>query len=200
MAVKGTLVRWNGDKGFGFVRCDMDQKEYFVHISAFPRDGVPPRLNESLSFEIGAGRDGRPRAESVRRAGSSVPPRVLHPHRAPSTPQAQRHPKPRSSRPRFTSLLMSVALLAGGYLAAKPFLSGHGSHPIAQVSQANSSGGDEQQEVRVDVATSRFRCDGRQFCSQMQSLEEAQFFLDNCPNTKLDGNYDGEPCEAQFGQ
>lgn len=36
MAVKGTLVRWNGDKGFGFVRCDMDQKEYFVHISAFP--------------------------------------------------------------------------------------------------------------------------------------------------------------------
>lgn len=42
MAVKGTLVRWNGDKGFGFVRCDMDQKEYFVHISAFPRDGVPP--------------------------------------------------------------------------------------------------------------------------------------------------------------
>ena len=28
MAFKGTLVRWNGDKGFGFVRCDMDQKEY----------------------------------------------------------------------------------------------------------------------------------------------------------------------------
>lgn len=48
MAVKGTLVRWNGDKGFGFVRCDMDQKEYFVHISAFPRDGVPPRLNEKI--------------------------------------------------------------------------------------------------------------------------------------------------------
>jgi hypothetical protein len=33
----------------------------------------------------------------------------------------------------------------------------------------------------------------------MGSYEEAKFFLDNCPNTKLDGNHDGEPCEAQFG-
>ena len=199
MAVKGTLVRWNGDKGFGFVRCDMDQKEYFVHISAFPRDGVPPRLNESLSFEIGAGRDGRPRAESVRRAGSSVPPRVLHPHRAPSTPQAQRRPKPRSSRPRFTSLLMSVALLAGGYWAAKPLLSGQDTQPTAQMSQVNSSAVDEQQDDNLDVAASQFSCDGRTYCSEMGSYEEAKFFLDNCPNTKLDGNHDGEPCEAQFG-
>ncbi len=46
---------------------------------------------------------------------------------------------------------------------------------------------------------SSFRCDGRQYCSQMSSLAEAQFFLKNCPDTKMDGNHDGEPCEQQFG-
>ena len=40
-----------------------------------------------------------------------------------------------------------------------------------------------------------FRCDGRQHCSQMTSRAEAEFFVQNCPNTKMDGDYDGIPCE-----
>ncbi|BBB25570.1 excalibur calcium-binding domain-containing protein [Amphritea japonica] len=46
---------------------------------------------------------------------------------------------------------------------------------------------------------SNYRCDGRQHCSQMGSLAEAEFFLRNCPNTKMDGDHDGKPCERQFG-
>ena len=45
-----------------------------------------------------------------------------------------------------------------------------------------------------------FKCDGRQHCSQMGSYEEAKYFLDNCPNTKMDGDHDGVPCERQFGR
>ena len=44
-----------------------------------------------------------------------------------------------------------------------------------------------------------FACDGRQHCSQMSSYEEAVFFIKNCPNTKMDGDHDGIPCERQFG-
>ncbi|RDV26783.1 calcium-binding protein [Alteromonas aestuariivivens] len=43
-----------------------------------------------------------------------------------------------------------------------------------------------------------FRCDERQYCSQMTSREEAEFFLQNCPNTKLDGDNDGIPCEKDL--
>ena len=43
-----------------------------------------------------------------------------------------------------------------------------------------------------------FKCDGRQHCSQMTSYDEAVFFLRNCPNTKMDGDRDGIPCERQF--
>ncbi len=50
------------------------------------------------------------------------------------------------------------------------------------------------------TAVSQFRCDGRTHCSQMTSLAEAKFFISNCPDTRMDGNHDGEPCEKQFGR
>lgn len=46
--------------------------------------------------------------------------------------------------------------------------------------------------------TSNFQCDGRTHCSQMKSCEEATFFLNHCPSTKMDGNGDGIPCEKQW--
>jgi len=45
-----------------------------------------------------------------------------------------------------------------------------------------------------------FKCDGRTHCSQMHSYEEAKYFLHHCPNTKMDGDHDGIPCERQFGR
>lgn len=44
-------------------------------------------------------------------------------------------------------------------------------------------------------SASRYSCDGRQYCSQMTSRAEAEFFVKNCPNTKMDGDRDGIPCE-----
>lgn len=55
----------------------------------------------------------------------------------------------------------------------------------------------------IDVARSAdpansYRCDGRTTCSQMTSCQEATYFLKNCPNTKMDGDGDGIPCEQQL--
>ncbi|WP_268885556.1 excalibur calcium-binding domain-containing protein [Alcanivorax sp. S6407] len=50
-------------------------------------------------------------------------------------------------------------------------------------------------EEPVNTYRSDFRCDGRQHCSQMTSRAEAEFFTRNCPNTKMDGDRDGIPCE-----
>ncbi|WP_429019198.1 excalibur calcium-binding domain-containing protein [Comamonas sp. 4034] len=48
------------------------------------------------------------------------------------------------------------------------------------------------------IQNSDFQCDGRTRCSQMRSCQEATFFLQNCPNTKMDGDGDGVPCERQL--
>ena len=47
----------------------------------------------------------------------------------------------------------------------------------------------------VSSNPNHFQCDGRTHRSQMRSLEEARWFVRNCPNTQMDGNNDGEPCE-----
>lgn len=47
-------------------------------------------------------------------------------------------------------------------------------------------------------ARTNFKCDGRIYCSQMTSCEEAEFFLENCPGVKMDGGGDGVPCERQW--
>lgn len=50
------------------------------------------------------------------------------------------------------------------------------------------------------VTTNNFSCDGRKYCSQMRSYEEAVYFNSHCPDTKMDGDGDGVPCESQFGK
>lgn len=47
-------------------------------------------------------------------------------------------------------------------------------------------------------SASTFKCDGRTHCSQMTSCTEATYFIEHCPNTKMDGDDDGVPCESQW--
>ena len=55
------------------------------------------------------------------------------------------------------------------------------------------------EEITTNEETiTNYECDGRTHCSQMTSCEEATFFLQNCPGTKMDGNNDGVPCEKQW--
>jgi Excalibur calcium-binding domain len=62
----------------------------------------------------------------------------------------------------------------------------------------NGSNSSSYSSIKESNSASRFKCDGRKFCSQMTSCDEAKFFQNNCPNTKMDGNNDGIPCEEQW--
>lgn len=56
----------------------------------------------------------------------------------------------------------------------------------------------DTEESTGNPAAGQFKCDGRTHCSQMTSCAEAVYFLQHCPDTKMDGNNDGEPCEQQW--
>ena len=56
----------------------------------------------------------------------------------------------------------------------------------------------QYEEESDNQENENYQCDGREYCSQMNSCEEATFFINNCPNTKMDGNHDGVPCERQW--
>lgn len=53
----------------------------------------------------------------------------------------------------------------------------------------------DQQKSRTTAATT-MRCGNKLSCNQMNSCEEARFYLTQCGLDKLDGNRDGTPCEA----
>jgi hypothetical protein len=55
--------------------------------------------------------------------------------------------------------------------------------------------GDSPVQSAYARPASNYRCDGRQYCGQMTSRAEAEFFIRNCPNMKMDGDGDGVPCE-----
>lgn len=65
MRLSGTVVRWNDDKGFGFIESSSGSNDIFVHISAFPRNGKRPVNGMKVMFEPSRDKDGRPRAINV---------------------------------------------------------------------------------------------------------------------------------------
>jgi len=80
---------------------------------------------------------------------------------------------------------------------------------IFQEASPPEVGGSQQQVDPLSsgerLRSDGFRCDGRKYCSQMTSCEEAKFFLKNCPGVKMDGPRPGEdgpgdgvPCESQW--
>ena len=50
------------------------------------------------------------------------------------------------------------------------------------------------------TAAPAYRCDGRKYCAQMHSCEEATWVLKHCPGVEMDGDHDGIPCERQWCQ
>ena len=56
------------EHGWGFIECEAMNRNYFVHYSDIEGSGLRSLdAGEAVSFEIGPGRDGRPKAVRVRR-------------------------------------------------------------------------------------------------------------------------------------
>jgi cold shock CspA family protein len=177
MLIEGTLSKWNDERGFGFITPTLGGQEIFVHVSAFPKDGIRPTLGERLSFEIETDSQGKKRAKNL-----------TCPDRRPAArPVRQPARSNRKERPGLLGRIIPLLVLAG--LACY----GYGEYsrraePLPAVAA----------QSEAPVAASTYRCDGRTHCSEMTSCAEATFFLRNCPDVKMDGDGDGVPCEQQW--
>jgi cold shock CspA family protein len=178
MRTHGTLTKWNDDRGFGFIEPTLGTEEIFAHVSAFPRDGIRPRIGELVSFEIDLRSDGRKRAVRIMRPGSHATP-----HRARRTHPAATRQSPMAA---VAGLLLLVAIGWYGYsrfATDRTPLPTPTSHAIRAMPVA---------------PVQPYACDGRTRCSQMTSCAEATFFIKQCPGTQMDGDGDGNPCESQW--
>ncbi len=95
-------------------------------------------------------------------------------------------PKRPSERPRrsFLPVIVLALLIAAGAYGARRFVPSQNFQDIHF----------KEQTPRAQA----FKCEGKIRCSEMNSCEEARFYLDSCPGVQIDGDGDGVPCETQW--
>ncbi|AMG07134.1 cold shock domain-containing protein [Vibrio parahaemolyticus] len=151
--MKGIVVRWVDDRGFGFINSEELDGDIFVHVSKFKKGYRRPQIGDQVEFQLV---NNAPKLSASTAQLLGVEPNKVNP---------------------FSMLLSAVFICivgAGFYL--------FGIEPTLNPEYENTG----------------FSCQGKTYCSEMVSCNEAKFYLSNCPNVKIDGDNDGIPCESQF--
>lgn len=69
MEYKGELVRWNDERGFGFIKLGSSEENFFIHITALKDMPRRPVVGDIIYFQAERGEDGKARAKSARIEG-----------------------------------------------------------------------------------------------------------------------------------
>ena len=178
--IKGRIKRWNDDKGFGFISSESRKRDVFIHISALKTMSRRPIVGDIILYQIHTDNSGKNRAVNARIEGVvAIKPRV---------------PRTKSTKNNlFYPLFLLVLFVFVGLLLFNNFSKMKGVPEVI----SNSSVFALKQEV-VKEYEEFYSCEGKVYCSEMTSCEEAMFYQANCLGTKMDGDKDGIPCESQW--
>ena len=193
MFIEGTVKTYNTDRGFGFIQCEDNRKDIFFHISDFPNKHQPPRIGEKLKFYVDHN-DGKPKAKNIVRLEMKSAQPDSFGRVQPTKRKAQK-----DKGFNLINFFIGAAIFAIFISFLVPFISGIYKRetlkrePVSSFESVRNSS-----TISSNNTTTLYRCDGRTYCSDMKSYEEAVYFINNCPGTKMDGDGDGEPCEGQF--
>jgi cold shock CspA family protein len=69
---QGILVKWNDEKGFGFIKSETDDKEVFIHISAIPKQSRCPQVGDTIIYDLHIQDNGKLKAHSATIKGAKI--------------------------------------------------------------------------------------------------------------------------------
>ena len=179
---KGQLKSWKDDKGFGFIQSSELKQDTFIHISTLKAMSRKPKVGDFIYFDVEKQANGKTKAVNCRIEGVAAK-------------AIQRH-KPRihknTSAPKSKAILV-IAVIAIGAFGYQRLSLSTATSPAQYT--PNTVTPNNTLNRALSESNANFSCDGRQHCSQMTSRAEAEYFTKHCPNTKMDGDRDGIPCE-----
>ena len=76
--MRGVIVKWNDEKGYGFIQIEGSKKEVFCHISDFSQRSPRPEINEAVAFELASNEKGKVAAKRIRYLNREVRDFELH--------------------------------------------------------------------------------------------------------------------------
>jgi cold shock CspA family protein len=175
--LKGTLEQWNDEKGFGFIRSEGNARDIFIHISAFKRNITRRPENGDIIFhQTHTDSNGKIRAVNAKIEGMA--PETAHYRRS--------KPATRSNSWFFRVIILLLIISSGVFIYNKYAIKSSFSKEASSLPKQTES------------LKNNYSCQGKVYCSEMTSCEEATFYLHNCPGTEIDGDGDGIPCERQW--
>jgi len=215
---RGVLVRWNDEKGFGFIQPEKNAaQDVFIHISVLKKMARKPIVGDSILFQTEVQNDGKRKAviasiEGVAVVAASSAPRTnSHSHvqsrnenfnfNFNNKDKAHDHSPRKSSFNTIIPLLIIVAIVIFGFKQYQEFNEAPAIDEVPVLTNEDIQPMPMYEtKVRTQAtATPRFQCEaGKTHCSHMSSCAEATFYIQHCPNIQMDGNGDGIPCERQW--
>ncbi|ABK49767.1 cold-shock DNA-binding protein family [Shewanella sp. ANA-3] len=186
---RGILVRWNDEKGFGFIQPEQQGKDVFIHITVLKHMARKPQVGDSILYRTEIQNDGKVKAIKASIEGVAVLANTS------KSPRRNANPPSRS----LSNTLLPLLLIFGiGIFGFKKYTE----YEIAQApnnTEIETTPLYEPQTQFQSAPQAQFRCEaGKTHCSHMRSCAEATFYINNCPNTQMDGDGDGIPCERQW--
>ncbi|MPW45314.1 cold shock domain-containing protein [Acinetobacter guerrae] len=195
MSKSGRIKNYNQERGFGFISLEEGGKDIFFHIKDFPK-GILPQLGEKLTFKIV--QDGhKTKATDIVRLDYPSEKYVYTPPERYSAPskKAVLNKNNRSKQSSiFSTMVFMVCVAVFAYFAGG-YIQGFVQRYKLSNQVVNQQTLDHANRQAMVSDTNNFKCDGRIHCSQMTSKAEADWFVRNCPGTKMDGDGDGDACE-----
>ena len=154
--MQGSIVRWDDDRGFGFISSKEIKGDVFAHISQFKKGYRRPKVGDAVLFQV-VNENGKQSAKLI------------------SLISVKSNPK---DKPSLASNIISILFIIIIAFIVYSFVI--------------------KPKLYPSYEEMGFSCEGKTHCSQMISCDEAKYYLAHCPNVKIDGNNDGEPCESQL--
>ncbi|MNQ16150.1 Guanyl-specific ribonuclease St [compost metagenome] len=115
--MRGKVVSWNDDRGFGFIQPEDQSGEVFFHISAVRNAAQRPQQGDVVEFDTTRDKGGRVKAAWVMLEGVAAQAQAP---RRPRGPRAQGNQQRHSPFALFKAAALLVVLLVGWLLTQSP--------------------------------------------------------------------------------
>lgn len=178
---QGKLKHWNEDKGFGFITLKDEPQDIFIHISALKKMSRRPKIGDIITFVIHLDNNGNKRATNAQIKGVA-------------STNLESNLKKKTNNNKLLSNVLLLSFLAIVSYGLYSFFIKNKSIAIVKKEQTTI----DFFKQKVLSHSVQYSCQGKIYCSEMSSCQEAKFYIKNCEGTKMDGNNDGVPCESQW--